>query len=441
MRIVFVSSPLRDYALDKKKEYDTVPPIGLGYMATILQNAGHTIKLIDGEALGLSPAEIVSSVKSFKPDYACFTILSPTYELIKGIIAELDDIKIIVGGIHATLFPEKVLRETNAYALVRGEGEDTLKELIAHGRDVDGVSYLSDSGIVHNPDRHLIMELDSLPFIDRSLFVNEKYSAVILGSRGCPYNCVFCSASKPTGSVVRERSIKNIVDEIEHIVSSGIHDFHFIDNNFAHTEERVLTFIHELNRRKLVVKWRILSRADVIARFNENTIDLMAKNGCYKISFGLESGSSRVLKLMNKGITLEDSRKAIAVCRKYGIRTKAYFMFGMPTETLQEIEETLQFAEEIKPDIVCFSVIRAFPGTPLYNELNAKGYKELDRYSHIHDTIPETEKELYRFIKYQLSNKASLSDIELPELVRLVQNAYKRFYGGQKNENLHSVQV
>jgi anaerobic magnesium-protoporphyrin IX monomethyl ester cyclase len=441
MRIVFVSSPLRDYTTDKKKEYDTVPPIGLGYMATILKNAGHTVKLIDGEALGLSPAGIVSSVKSFKPDYACFTLLSPTYDLIKGIIAELSDVKIIVGGIHASLFPEKVLRETNAYALVRGEGEETLKELISYGRDVKGVSYLSDSEIVHNPDRPLIMDLDSLPFIDRSLFVNENDSAVMLGSRGCPYNCVFCSASKPTGSVVRERSIPNIVDEIEQIVSNGITDFHFIDNNFAYTEERVLDFIAELNKRSLKLRWRILARADTIASFSESVISLMAKNGCYKISFGLESGSSRILKLMNKCITLEDSRKAIAVCRKYDIKTKAYFMFGMPTETLQEIEETLQFAEEIKPDIVCFSVIRAFPGTPLYNELDAKGYKELDKYSHIHDTIPETEKELYSFIKYQLSNKVSLSDIELPELVRLVQNAYKRFYGGRKDENLHSVQV
>ena len=435
---MFVSSPLRDYTNHKKKEYSTVPPLGLGYMATVMRNAGHDVKLIDGEALGLTPNEIISSIKKFAPDYACFTVVSPTMELVQKITSQLD-CKIIVGGSHATIEPEKVLLKLKPYALVRGEGEITLKELVEQGRDIPGVSYISKGVIVHYPLRELITDLDTLPFVDRSFFVNETKKVTMLGSRGCPYHCVFCSASKATGKIIRERSIKNIVDEIELLVSSGISDFHFIDNNFAHNQQRVIDFITELNNRNLKIKWRILARADTIARFDKSTIKLMSKNGCYKISFGLESGSARILKLMNKGITLDDSRKAIAVCKKYGIKTKAYFMFGMPTETLQEMEETLEFVEEIKPDIVCFVIAKAYPGTPLYDELVSKGYKDLDNYSHVPETVEEQE--LYRFIKYQLSNKSSISEIELPKLIQLVKQAYKRFYGGSKNEDLPSIQV
>jgi len=441
MRIVFVSAPLRDYTNNKKKKYKTVPPLGLGYLATVVQNAGHNVKLIDGEALGLSPSKIVQQITEFKPDYACFTVLSPTFCLIKKIISKLDGVKVIVGGSHATIEPEKVLKKTNAYALVRGEGEVTFKELVEKGRQVNGISYIKNGKIIHNPDRPLIKDLDSLPFIDRSFFINDCIAgkAVILGSRGCPHKCTFCSVA---GKKLKERSVKNIVDEIELLSRKyGVNNIQFIENNFALNQQRVIDFLQELDERSLKIKWRILARADTIARFDESVIEDMAKNGCYHISFGLESGSQRILNLMKKGITLKESRKAISVCKKYGISTKAYFIVGWPTETLEEVQNTMRFSEELKPDIACFLLARAYPGTQLYKDLIQKGYKNLDSYDHLDEVLPERETKMYRFIKYQLGNKTNISIIEASKLKQLVGDAYKKFYGGSKNENILSIQV
>ncbi len=439
MNITFVNTPLQDYGNVEKREYYTTPPLGLGYLATIAQNQGCNVNLIDAEAQGMSPDEIVEKTKALQPDVVGMNLTAPTLELSKGLIQRLKQetgATMLTGGPDATIRPGFVLNYVPEIdLLVRGEGERTLEQLIKSGFNPDGINGISfrrNGEVVHNAPSELITDLDSLPFIDRRFFANDPYredghlKSVIIGSRGCPYTCTFCAAPLTSGKRIRTRSVENIVDEVEELNAQGVNSFHFIDNDFIYNKKRVLSFADELEKRGLNVNWRALGRVDVISRFGKEFLERIKQAGCYQLVFGIESGSQRVLDLMKKGTTPEQARDAVKLCRDAGIKTKAFYMFGFPTETAQEMDQTLRHAKELNTDVACFLLVKAYPGTEMYRQLAQQyGEERLEGYSHL-----QSEVDLPRgnFDKYHIRNTSPISTLSNKQLVGMLRKAYKMYY-------------
>lgn len=442
MRIIFVNSPLQDYGKIKKKEYYTAPPLGLGYLATIAKNMGHEVKLIDSEALGLSLDKTASDVLDYNPDIVGINLLTPTLNLSKKIIRNLKaknpKLKIIVGGSHATIRPKQVLNDISEIdILVKGEGELSLEEILGGKRlsEIKGISYIKNGKIIHNQNRPLNNDLDSLDFIDRNFFVNDPYKrggnfkSVIMGSRGCNYTCSFCSAPLTSGQRIRVRSIENIVDEVEFLKEAhGINSVHFLDNDFMHNKKRALNLADEMNSRNLNIKWRALARVDMTARYGKEFLRKIKRAGCYQLVFGVESGTQRILDLIKKRTTPEQAKQAIQYCKEAGIKTKAYYMLGFPTETLQEMNQTLKHAKKLNTDVACFILVKAYPGTEMYNTL-AKRYGEesLQQYNHLQNQIP-LDIPNQNFDKYHIGNNLSFSQVSSEQLRDTLRKAYKIYY-------------
>lgn len=460
MKLVFINSPLQDYSKLKKQEYYTAPPLGLGYLATIAKNQGHEARLLDAEALGLSPQEVIQYIKTEKADAVGINLLTPTLNISKNIIQGLmdskDNLKVLVGGPHATIQPDQVLRDIKGIdILVRGEGEQTLEDLLKNNFSIDstkGVSYIKNNQIVHNPDRELSENLDSLPLIDRTLFVKDPYKegkhikSVIMGSRGCHYKCTFCAGPAVSGRKIRTRSIENIVNEIGSLKERyNINRIHFIDNDFIYDTERIMSFADEIEKRNLNVEWRALARVDVVSKVGESFLKRIKQAGCYQLVFGIESGSQRILNSIKKGTSPQEAEEAVNLCKKAGIKTKAYYMFGFPTETRDEMNLTLEHAKKLNTDIACFLLVKAYPGTEMYSQLSEDHEdKQLQDYIHLQEAIPNSsiseqdrkflskleEQGIYvnNFIKYNICNKNPISDVSVSDLVGVLRKAYKMYY-------------
>ena len=440
MNFVLVNAPLQDYGKVKKKEYYTTPPLGLGYLATIAQNLGCRVNLIDAEARGISPAEIVSQTKEWKPDVVGINLTAPTLDISKVLIQGIKDktgAKMLAGGPDATIRPGFILDYIPALdLLVRGEGERTLELLIKSGfnpSEINGVSFRRNEEVIHNPPSELITDLDSLPFIDRKFFANDPYKedghlkSVIIGSRGCPYTCSFCAAPVTSGRRIRTRGIENVVNEVEELNDKGVTSFHFIDNDFIYNKKRINDFADELEKRNLNVNWRALARVDVISRVGKEFLERIKRAGCYQLVFGIESGSQRILDLVKKGTSPEQAKESVRLCKDVGIKTKAYYMFGFPTETVQEMEQTLEHARELNTDVACFLLVKAYPGTEMYRQLAEQyGEDRLRGYSHLQTEVDLPE--AGNFDKYHIRNTSSISTLSNQELVKMLRKAYNLYY-------------
>jgi len=466
MKIAFINTPLQNYTQRKRQEYYTAPSLGLGYLATIAQNLGHEVSLLDGEALGLSPQEVADSIKSSGAEVVGINLLTPTVTISKDIVQRIKEansnIKVIAGGPHATIQPEQSLRRIPGIdILVRGEGEATLEELLNQDLSIGstkGVSYIQEGQIIHNQDRELSTDLDALPFIDRNFFVNDPYregkhlKSVVIGSRGCIYHCTFCAGPNVSGRKMRGRSVENIVDEIETLKDQyGVKNIHLMDNDFTYSKDKMLEFADEMQRRDLNVGWRALARVNQIARFGKPLLEKLKQSGCYQLVFGIESGNQRILNLIRKGTTPQQAEEAVKLCREVGIKSKGFYMFGFPGETKAEMNQTLEHARKLNTDVACFLLVKSYPGTEMYDQL-AKTHSEaeLQDYTHLQEAIPKEsisaqDRKLLsnlegdgiyvnNFIKYNLRNSNPISDIGVKDLVGTLRKAYKMYYldGGRR---------
>lgn len=442
-KIIFVNTPLTDYSHKKKGNYRTMPPLGLAYVATMIKSLGFHVELLDGEAAGLSVNQIIHYIKANSFDTVCINILSPNYNIAKKIINHLPGLKIIAGGHHATLVPEKVLKETNTFIVVRNEGEFAIKDIFNNKpiKDISGISYKEGSRIIHNPKRPPIKNLDILPFIDRSL-LNEPEEKSIVTSRGCPFNCIFCSSSIVNGKKIRMRTVKNIIQEILELQTKfNVSKIHFIDDNFIFSKGRIQEFINAINKKRIKIKWRALARVSTISGFDAKLMEAIKNSGCYQLTFGIESGNERILQFIKKGITKEQAIRAISLCKEAGIKTKAYFMLGFPSETRAEVQDTIDFAKSLGLNESCFVTVKAYPGTELSNYLS--NCSSLFTYNQLKTMAKLNQKERLRlnnkginidkYLKYGTVNARKISNFSNKLLFSLVSEAYKQFYLGGEN--------
>lgn len=366
------------------------PPSGLLYLASYLESKGVEIRLYDAQ---VAENPLLEEIERFKPDLVgitCTTALVYSMEHTAKLVKDNFDVPIVVGGVHPTVLPDDTLKDKNIDFIVRGEGEVTSHELLLalkSGRfgNVLGLSYKKNGRIIHNPPRPLIKNLDDLPYPAYNLVDFDKYKTspdldfgsrlmVVYGSRGCPYNCIFCANRLLTKGRWRLRSVKNFVGEIDLLVKKHKSNFFFMgDNDFTINRKWVLEFCEEYKKRGHAnIPWEANARVD---QLDEELLVKMKEAGCKLIMLGVESGVQRILDLMHKQITLEQVEKAVRMIKKAGLLARASFILGMPTETHEESLQTIRFSRRLPLDQVRFAIATPFPGTELYDMAIKEGMK------------------------------------------------------------------
>lgn len=328
--------------------------------------------------------DIKSKIAEYNPDIIGIgVVLSATLrcaENISRLAKEVNkDIKIAVGGPHATLVYEDTINKEWVDYVVRQEGEHTMLELVRGDdlKSIKGLSYKDKNGnVFHNEFRPLISDLDSLPFPDPKLQLIpikdlKNNFGVMTTSRGCPLTCVFCSSPRLWNNKIRFRSVDNVMAELRFRYNEyGINRYYFCDDNISINKR----FTQELCRRiideRLSITWSCEAR---VKSFDMETLQLMKDAGCRRIKLGVESGSDKVLKFMKKGITAADARETIDLIKRSGIDLTIYILLGMPVEGPEDIALSYDLVKEVGPAYVSLSVATPQIGSELWDIMKDLG--------------------------------------------------------------------
>jgi len=326
-------------------------------------------------------SDIRTVIRKFSPQIVGITMLTGTYksaENIARICKEINkDTIVIVGGTHPTVLPEEVIISPYYDYVIRGEGEFSFLEL-ANGTDpakVNGVTYRGDDGrIQNNPDRDFIENIDALPLPGRDLYLNPSSNfdyGYILTGRGCPFDCTFCASKKIWKQTVRYRSPEKIFNELQEVYKKyGTRFFYFIDDTFTLNKSRAKKICSLIIENNLKIEWICDTRVDTL---DFEILELMKNSGCIRIKLGIETGSTSILKSINKKITKRQILDIIAMIKKVGIEITAYIMIGFPDETNEDVKETIKFAEQIDVAYYSVSILAPYPGTEIYEQAQNRG--------------------------------------------------------------------
>lgn len=365
------------------------PPPGLMSIAAVLREAGHDVSILDGSLL--SKEEILKGIDDNKPEFlgiSCVSLMWPkARELAKEVKKKYPDVYIAVGGPGPSFFQEKCFEESSDIdAVCLREGEYTVRDIVKRlekGEGMEGCEgtiIKTKEGIMRNPERPLIENLDELPPYALDLVDMLKYEpptghysrlpiAQMMSARGCPCECIYCY--RVNGKTIRLRSAKNVVDEMEYYVKNfGVKEIKIWDDLFTFNKERVMQICDEIIRRDLDVTWYCASRVDTI---NEELIKNMAKAGCWCILYGIETGVPKNQKTIKKNLDLSKVEETIRLTHKYGIKAFTTFILGIPGETYEEGLQTIEFAKKIDAFYTEFFSFTPFPGSPIYEEVEKYG--------------------------------------------------------------------
>jgi anaerobic magnesium-protoporphyrin IX monomethyl ester cyclase len=390
------------------------PPLGLAYLAAMLekQRKNVQVEILDAAALGLDFEQIIKHIEDCRPDMVGATSVTYTSNFTKKLFREIKTVSpctlTVTGGPHPSALPTDLLPESDI--CVVGEGEETICEIVDYldGKkslqDIKGISYQTKDGNKINPARPFIKDIDSIPYPARHLLPMDKYSyqypyktktpyyTTILGARGCPYGCTFCGSKKMWGREPRFRSASNIIGELTEVAEKYRVSFvNFYDDTFAARRKQAVALCQGIIEEGLDIQWSTTTRVDVL---DKELLRLMKRAGCVEIQAGVETGDPKIMKVINKGITLEQVVEAFKLFKSEGIQTKAFFMIGNQGETEETIKRTIDFALRIDPTYAFFSVLLPFPGLPVYEEYRQRGYiKTLDwgNYNFHREPVFETD--------------------------------------------------
>ena len=411
------------------------PPMGLALIAAVLEKAGYPVSMVDANALNLPLDAITPLVRD--ADIVGLTAMTPSINIALTTARHLKktypNLTIILGGAHATLLPEETLAAAPEIDfIVRGEGEETILKLLPALENkqpldgIPGISYRKEGKIISNPPPPNLIDLNSLPFLAYHLLPWQKYKphpphgralpfAVIITSRGCPYHCAYCS--KPIfGRAFRAQTPERVIEEIIYYQKQfGIRELAFYDDVFTLDRKRAHAIADEMIKRGIKLHWSCETRVNLV---DKELLLHLKQAGCYAISYGIESGSPKILEAIDKGITLEQVTKAVGWSREAGLQTIGYFMIGSPGESPETIRQTIEFAKQLKLDFAQFAVTTPFPGTKLY-ELYMNGGHKAD--------IP-WDSFMYAGTGEGPSPVFESDDLNREDILRWAKRAYKAFY-------------
>ncbi|MFF9221865.1 B12-binding domain-containing radical SAM protein [Streptomyces viridosporus] len=428
---LFINAPLRDYTLRPRTNDYTLPVLGMAYIATYAQQRGFNVGVLDAEAFGLGIEEIARIVNEAVPRWAAMNLLAPTYEMSAQIADLLDpSIALMAGGHHAKAMPDRILADSrmrNLRALVLGEGELRVASLLEdehNRRTLPGVLWRDHllgtraAGIADPKSSAVLLgpNIDALPYVNRAFLPQDPYPAAptaldrrlathhgthadqaaartgrveanIVGSRGCPYNCTFCGAAVSANPdvTIRVRSPENIIGELDQLHDEyGVTAFRFVDDLFLGVgrviDEQMQAFTrHRIGERYV---WDATGRINVLNRLTDADLDRLVANGLREVALGIESGSDRILAVMDKRIDAEMTERVARRLVAHGIGVKGYFILGFPGETKEDLDATIQHIRnlwdisdlntgDIRASVFEF---RPYPGTPVWQTLTDAGH-------------------------------------------------------------------
>ncbi len=413
----------------KYKKYFNIriPPLGILYIAAVLEENGINVEIMDCAATDIDYAGIEDRVKKSDPFLVGITSTTPLIsEALRSAetVKRVSDAYTVLGGPHATFMHGEILRENASIDyIVKGEGEYTFLDLyqtLRSGSDpgtVEGIVYRLEDEIVENRDRRPVDDLDSLPYPARHLLPRDTYRifdssmpvTTVICSRGCPMQCSFCASSALHGKKVRKRSPKNVASEIQHIEESlGISAIGFMDDTFTLYPRWVEEFCSEVIDRKMEIGWGCTARAD---RIDRDLMELMKEAGCHTIFIGVESGDQDILDTVQKGTRLDQIKSVFGTAHDLGMRTIASMAIGLPGETRETAKKSIKFMKGLKPSYALFSVATPYPGTEFYAKIREAGKLQGD-WSHYDLLTPVVE----------------TMNLTLEEIKSLQKKAFREFY-------------
>ncbi|MBU1180098.1 B12-binding domain-containing radical SAM protein [Patescibacteria group bacterium] len=364
-------------------------PLGIAGLASVLERAGHEVAILDPCPLQLTIEEIVGWIKKENPDILGISALTHVsknaYAIADMFKKEMPDISIIMGGSHCTIFPYRVMKECSSIdVVVIGEAEERITQLAdavakrSGLREIKGLIYrdFNSKEVVETGPPDIQKNLDLFPFPARHLFRNDLYTPFpdqirktpvtnVMTSRGCTWKrCKFCFEGGKFMPVYRRRSPENIIEELKQIRNMGFNGFAFWDDNFCSSEMWVGRVCDLLKQEKLELTWTCYGRANTIT---EKMVYDLKSAGCFSIYIGFESGNQKILDLVQKGTTLDEARKAVKLCRRAGIEVRGSFILGLPGDTPETAQESIDFAKELDLDFVKFMLYTPEQGTELYD--------------------------------------------------------------------------
>lgn len=401
---------------------DLFQPLGLAYIAAILEDKHYPVSIIDAAAEGwknikkfdenrdyngLDYEQIKTKIKKRAPQVVgitiTFTVQKDSAFKVASVVKAIDrKIIVVVGGPHVSVRPEECALNPDIDFAVMGEGEATTLELLKELENkanvdqlkrIKGLAFRTKQGVYVAPRRPVIQDLDSLPLPARDLLPMKTYFeaaklkranrdlnkpwATVITSRGCPFNCVFCSVHLAMGRQWRGRSPENIIEELKYLVQKyGVKQIDFEDDNMSWNKERMGRICDLVIRGNLKLEWCTPNgiRADTL---DEALLKKMKAAGCRELWFAPESGSQRVVdEIIGKRLDLKYVAKMVAACRKIGISSNCFFVIGLPGETKAEIKKTISFAQKLGrlgADNCLFSIATPLYGTRLYDQAVKEG--------------------------------------------------------------------
>ena len=419
---------------------EAMPPISVAYVAAALEQAGVPVACYDDFLEGGSLTKFEETVRREKPDVIGFSTFTPTAPGVSRLAqfcrSRFPDIKLMQGGVHATVYADRLLQSGETDFIVHNEGEVTTVELmkcLANGgnlADVQGISWLADGEVVTNPSRPMIEDLDTIPFPAWHMLPWERYrlfnfarvtdpATLVLGSRGCPYRCNFCSLTV-MGHQRRKRSIKNLVDECEYMWDRyGFKQMAYVDPIFPISRKEAIAFRDEVCKRGLQRHqvWTTETRVDLMDR---ETVEAMYESGCRRVMFGFETGDQETLDAIRKDFKIAQAYEAVRLCHQVGMGVIGFFIIGSPGESERSINMTIDFACDLGIDFAKFTSFVPYPGTPIYYEFLKDG------------TIKHPEVyDFARYTSYPTDDNPTIyvtPALTQDDLKRLQKKAFRKFY-------------
>jgi anaerobic magnesium-protoporphyrin IX monomethyl ester cyclase len=365
------------------------PPLGLAYIGAVAERLGCQVKVIDSASVGLTSRQLVDRIVEYEPDVFGVGTTTMGYKeglsLISAVKERLGRTFTVMGGPHVTFTDDETLRKCpQLNTVVRGEGEKTFEELLmavqsgASLSAVKGLTYRVNGDICRNADRPFVQDLDSLGFAGYHLLPMNTYKmgrgnlyACMITSRGCPYQCSFCSSSNLFGKKWRFRSPEHVVAEMEYLKDRfGCREIEILDDTFTVSPQRADRICELLIKKNLDLPWSASSR---IGTLTAEMARKLKRAGCTTLYLGFESASQEVLDSLCKGIKLEEAFKTMEVIRKAGLRAIGSFIIGCPADTVKTIKKTIRFARALSPRYAQFTLLTPYPGTPFYDQAQSSG--------------------------------------------------------------------
>jgi radical SAM superfamily enzyme YgiQ (UPF0313 family) len=378
MKKIVLIQPPSPYLLIEKWDL----PLSLLYLRGYLKKQKHSVTIIN-----LAGVKDFTKEIPLDADIYGLTIFTPQHPIAVEIAKYLKKhtkALLVAGGNHVTAIPQEFLEGTDFDVVVRGEGEITLSEICddCAFEKIKGISYKKGGAIIHNPDREFIENIDIIPYPTFEginleeygrVFINQphsKYSVDIMTSRGCPRACAFCASAHFWKRKVRFHSAEYVIEYLDYLNKIGINDFTIADDNFILNFPRLEKICKKLKSANSI--WICTTRSDSITT---EIAHILKKSGCTKVLLGIETGSDKLLKLINKQTTVEQHKNAIAILKKMGFIILGFLMVGLPGEDEEAINDTIRFIHEQPVDYYTISTFVPYPGTPIWNHPEKYGYR------------------------------------------------------------------